>query len=148
MLVVFLLFRFDLVKDPSLQEIWNTFDFAWGEPDGDEGEVDDAEGDGGDDDPHGPNLVAIEDGAVDTPPGSPAAAPHASPNAECDEDESVTTTQPEQTPEEGFPDDYFVSQVGPTIFNTKLPVPIKNNQDTGPLNLYTGSVYSFGVTSW
>lgn len=91
---------FHLAEDASLQPVWDAFDGAWGQPanhGGPGAALDDDDGNG-----RGIAAVAaIEDGAVDSPVPSPS--PPASPalGGDGDEDSSITTTQPEQTTENG-----------------------------------------------
>lgn len=92
---------FHLAEDVALQPVWDAFDGAWGQLPGG-GAAAAALGDDDDDDGRGIAPVhAIEDGAVDSPVPSPS--PPASPalGGEGDDSGSITTTQPEQTNENG-----------------------------------------------
>lgn len=88
-----------------LQPVWDNFDFAWGEADA--AAAADLGRDHEDVSPAVP--LAIEDGAAAESPVSSLGS--ASRGASDDGDESVTTTQPEQTPEEGCADDTLGDEV-------------------------------------
>ena len=81
-----------LAKDPALNSVWDTFDFAWGEPDanGDGSTFSDPEADSG---PGVPALLALEDGGVSD-----------------NESDGVPSTVPEQTQEESQLQDLEVCQ--------------------------------------
>lgn len=81
-----------LAKDPALNSVWDTFDFAWGEPDanGDGSTFSDPEADSG---PGAPALLALEDGGVSD-----------------NESDGVPSTVPEQTQEESQLQDLEVCQ--------------------------------------
>lgn len=111
-------------EDSALQPLWDVFDFAWGSPptaDGDadggaapanlllairDGTVDDEDGD------HDGSDAASSLGAAGDAVDGPGAA-HGS--EDIADDGSVTTTQPEQTPEEMSPCAVHERHIPPTI---------------------------------
>ena len=97
-----------------MQPIWDVFDFAWGSP---------AAHDGGDAESGGArvnHVLAIMDGSADDDDddhgGSDAVdGPGAHDSEVIADDGSVTTTQPEQTPEEMSPCAVHERYIPPTI---------------------------------
>lgn len=111
-------------EDSALQPLWDVFDFAWGSPPTADGDADGGAA------PANPLLLAIRDGTVDDEDGdhdgSDAASslgaagdavdgPGAHGSEDIADDGSVTTTQPEQTPEEMSPCAFHERHIPPTI---------------------------------
>ena len=100
-----------------MQPVWDNFDFAWGQAD--PAAAAELGRDHEDVSAPAPPL-AIEDVAASETPFSPgSASPASHRGAAGDGDESVTTTQPEQAPEEGA-DDTLGDEVGFFILQHKL----------------------------